>query len=79
MYLCLNTDVEIPCLVLCTGTDPIVYQPKIPLDQTNPFLTNFKFSIRYIPPLTKYQKYRKIYWGKMYFLRHATSLVCVKN
>ena len=32
MYLCLSTDVEKPCLVLCTSTDPIVFQLKIPLD-----------------------------------------------
>ena len=36
-------------------------------------------NIHYTPPLTKYQKYRKIYWGKNYFLRHETSLVRVKN
>ena len=54
--------------------DPIIFQPKIHLDQNKFFLTNFKFSIHYIPPLTKYQKYRKIFRGNMNF-----SLVCVKT
>ena len=33
----------------------------MPSDPTNSFLTNLKFSIHYIPPLPKYQKYRKIF------------------
>ena len=47
-------------------------------DKTNSFLTNFKFSIHYTPPLTKYQKYRKIHRGKITFYvmqRHWCALL----
>ena len=44
--------------------DPMIFRPKRPLDQTNSFLTNFKFSIHYIPPLIKYRKYLKNILGE---------------
>ena len=39
----------------------------MPSDKTNSLLTNFNFSTDFTSPLIKYQKYRKIYWGKICF------------
>lgn len=49
------------------GCDPIIFQQKIPSDQTDSFLTNFQFSIYHIPALTNIKSTEKYIGGNVLF------------